>query len=404
MGRIIYYWRFIGLLIATAVAWVASRATFRALDAPAQMLTINALEDNPVKGKEWPFVSIIVPARNEELNLPRLLPTLIAQNYPNYEVIIVDDESTDGTLDMVKRWANKHEQVKIVRGRPLPAREGWKGKPYAMHQGANEASGDWLLFTDADTMHTDLSVSSSVAHALSQQIDLLTLFPSPELITPMERLLMPVDFLGLLLLYPHHKVNDPASSLALGNGQFLLISSSVYRKIGGAERIKDQIIEDRELAKIVKSSGYRICLADGRHLLSVRMHKNIREICEGWSRIGPSFRNDPGQVLVVMLGVAANTVLPILLILWSKRSWQTATQIRYVSSYLFAAWITSLAGWNVAYCFLLRRKIDRLLNLPLVWAWTQPIAVAVFASILLYSLARLIIGRGITWKGRAYLS
>ena len=163
-----------------------------------------------------------------------------------------------------------------------------------MYQGAKVARGEWLLFTDADTVHSELSVSSSMAYALRRRVDLLSIGPYPELVTPAERLLMPVAFMGVSTFFPAVKVNDPNSKVAIANGQYIFIRREVYDAVGGIERVKDKIAEDLEFGKIVKSAGYRLYIADGRHLMTVRMYTNLRELWEGWGKNTVlSFRENP---------------------------------------------------------------------------------------------------------------
>lgn len=134
--------------------------TWRALQYPGKIPLVDATMVEPPGGGKWPFVSVIVPARNEERNLPRLLPSILSQCYPNYEVIVVDDQSQDASPAILAEWARKESRLKVVRGKQLPRDDGWMGKPHAMHQGVQQARGEWLMFTDADTVHDPLSISS----------------------------------------------------------------------------------------------------------------------------------------------------------------------------------------------------------------------------------------------------
>jgi chlorobactene glucosyltransferase len=344
-----------------------------------------------------------VPVRDVERNLPRLLPSLLSQGYPNYEVVVVDDQSTDATPRILAEWSAKEGRLKVVRGVELPRGEGWHGKPHAMYQGAKVARGEWLLFTDADTVHSELSVSSSMAYALRRRVDLLSIGPYPELVTPAERLLMPVAFMGVSTFFPAAKVNDPNSAVAIANGQYIFIRREVYDAVGGIERVKDKIAEDLEFGKVVKSAGYRLYIADGRHLMTVRMYTNLRELWEGWGKNTVlSFRENP---IVGVLGVPAivlSPTLPVAWLKWAVNSWRTANRTQKPADELAAAWVTALSVMNTLVPFIYRRRVDRQLGLGLGWTLTQPVGTLIFGLILLNSFLRLITGRGVTWKGRTY--
>lgn len=397
--------RFLELGALTATLVGTTTATFRSLAQADTVPQVDGLAEAAPEGGDWPFISIIVPARNEERNLPRLLPTLLAQRYPSYEVVVVDDQSTDGTAAVVAGYAGQDKRLKLVNGRDLPRDEGWLGKPHAMHQGANVARGAWLLFTDADTTHNPVSLSSSVAYVLRHNLDMLTILPSVELGTPSERLLMPVAFMGIATFYPPSKVNDPVSKVAIANGQFMLVRRDVYDAVGGAERVKGKIAEDLEFGKAVKGDGYRLYLADGRHLMTVRMYTNLQELWRGWGKnVVLSFRENPEVGLFSVAGIILSPTLPFFLFRWARTAWREAGKTHTASDEIAAAWAIALAIGGAALPFIYRRRIDDGLGLPIGWTLTQPLGTTIFGLILLDSFVRLVTGKGVTWKGRTYAS
>src|SRR5688572_16257559 len=346
---------FAGLALVTGITALGTRLGLSALRQQQKVPPVDALgERAPTPGGKWPLVSVIVPARNEERNLPRLLPGLLKQCYPNYEVIVVDDASTDSTPRILREWDGRSERLRVVYGEPLP--EGWRGKPWAMCQGARAARGDWLLFTDADTQHSPLSVSSSVAYALRRKIDLLSILPHSELVTPAERVIMPTAHMGIANLYPAYLVNDPKSKRAIANGQYILIRRAAYDGVGGIERVKDKIAEDLEFAEVVKGEGYRLYLADGRHLMSVRMYTNLAEIWEGWSKnVVLSFKGRSVLATIVIAAFLSVSLFPVMLARWAGALWRNAGRTGSMEGKVAAIWAGGLALWQVLFPFAYRR-------------------------------------------------
>ena len=223
-----------------------------------------------------PEVSVIVPARNEEICLAECLRTLAAQVGASYEVIVVDDDSTDRTRSIAESFP-----VRLIAAGSLP--EGWSGKCNAAWSGAMVARGPWLLFTDADTKHAPNSVASGLQEARESSADLLSYSPKQEVGSLAERALMPVIFAELALTYPPKQVSDPNSPVAAANGQYLLIRREVYDAIGGHAAVATAILEDVELAKRTKQAGYalRFRMSD---LVTTRMYRSFGEMWEGWTK------------------------------------------------------------------------------------------------------------------------
>ena len=235
-----------------------------------------------------PTVSIIVPARNEEDNITRCITSLLEQDYSQFEVVAVDDGSTDGTGRLLDELAHTHPQgnrLWVLRLRDeLPT--GWAGKPHALHMGIQEAQGEWLLFTDADTWHAPNALRSVVTQAVQEGMDLFTVGTQQELPTFWERVLMPMAYLGISMQYPPRLVNDPKSKVAVANGQYLLIRKSVYDITGGYARpdLRGTLLDDRDLAHVIKSNGFRLHFVDGQDLIHVHMYRGLRDTWRGWRK------------------------------------------------------------------------------------------------------------------------
>jgi len=229
------------------------------------------------ESSKTPQLSVIVPARNEEANLESCLQSLISQSGLDFEVIVVDDHSADRTREI----AESFPKVRVIEAGLLPPY--WTGKNNAVAAGAREARGEWLLFTDADTIHTPGSLASALAEAKEHNADLLSYSPEQIAVTFWEMAILPVVFAELARQYPPSKVTDPNSPEAAANGQYILIRRQAYDAIGGHAAIASEILEDVALARRIKASGRKIRF---RYSESVRtrMYRSFAQLREGWTK------------------------------------------------------------------------------------------------------------------------
>ncbi|GAC1620362.1 MAG: hydroxychlorobactene glucosyltransferase CruC [Ktedonobacteraceae bacterium] len=344
-------------------------------------------------------VSIIVPARDEERSIQRCVTSLLEQDYDNYEVIVVDDGSTDRTSAILDEIAHKHphgDKLWVLRLRDLPP--GWAGKPHALHRGVQEARGDWLLFTDADTWHAPSALRFSVNKALYKGIDLLSLGAKQELPGFWNKVMMPMAYLGISMQYPMRLVNDPGSPVAIANGQYMLIRRASYTILGGYARpdLRNTLLDDRDLARLVKEVGFRLLFVDGRHLVHVRMYSGLNEIWRGWrknaflgSRGGLSF------VLLQLIGLPMISIVPFVL---PFLSWLGGKKEQGVSS----TEIQIAALLEMATTLAYRLWMDKQVRVPWYYAFTHPLAGALFEGILAQSAWNVLTHKGVDWRGRQY--
>jgi glycosyltransferase involved in cell wall biosynthesis len=260
-----------------------------------------------------PVVSVIVPARNEEANLAACLESLVAQTGIDYEIIVVDDDSTDRTAEIARSFvstigkgttfgstahvaAGVHARraVTVISAPPLPAN--WTGKNNAMSAGAKIAKGKWLLFTDADTVHKPGSLARAIAEAAEHGAALLSYSPEQEIHSLWEKAVMPVIFAELATTYPPQAVNDPASPIAAANGQYLMISREAYDAVGGHAKIADNLLEDVAMARLIKSSGREIFFRYGGDAVRTRMYRSFAQMKEGWTKNLALLFPEPGQL------------------------------------------------------------------------------------------------------------
>jgi cellulose synthase/poly-beta-1,6-N-acetylglucosamine synthase-like glycosyltransferase len=227
-----------------------------------------------------PTVSIIVPARNEEASLKNCLASLIAQTGIPFEIIVVDDHSTDHTRAIASSFPQ--QTVRVIEAPPLPP--GWTGKNNAVTSGARIARGSWLLFTDADTVHLPGSLARSVNEARQQNAVMLSYSPEQIVKGFWEKAVMPVIFAELAATFRPKEVIDPNSPAAAANGQYILITREAYDAVGGHAAIAGTLLEDVALASLVKRSGKKIFFRFGGDAVHTRMYRTFAQLREGWTK------------------------------------------------------------------------------------------------------------------------
>jgi chlorobactene glucosyltransferase len=216
----------------------------------------------------------VIPARNEAHRLPELLDSLQQLEYRDRDVLVVDDASSDGTLEVARSAG-----VGVVRVEELPG--GWTGKCYACQVGAEQTSGTWLLFTDADTVHGSTSLTAALQAAEREEAQLLSVLARQRCCSLWERLLLPYAY--ALYFAGAWRINRPGRP-AVANGQYMLIRRSAYEAISGHAAVRSAIIEDVALARCMAARGYRVVLARGETELTVRMYSSLRSIFEGFGK------------------------------------------------------------------------------------------------------------------------
>ena len=355
-----------------------------------------------------PLISLCVPARNEERNIRLCVEGLLRQDYPNFEIIVLDDRSTDGTAEILGKLLRESESLLshgkesapsllIMSGSDLP--EGWAGKPHALVQASAVARGEWLCFVDADTFLSPNTLSACYAKALDTRADMFTIMTFQILDSFWEKVVMPIVMTALSVGFSPRKVNDPNSKDAIANGQFILIKRAVYDAIGGHESVKDQIVEDKAISEQVKWNGYRLIVADGHGVARTRMYTSLPEMWEGWTKnIYPGLSDRSSLLMLGAFGafvaLVAALILPlwpVLVVLWYLRGggWLALTVLAQ-----------SLILWGIV--IYARARVSTGMGIPAWYALTLPLGAAVFAAMMFTSMWRVLSGKGVTWKGRMY--
>jgi chlorobactene glucosyltransferase len=347
----------------------------------------------PVHG---PLISVIVPARNEARNIGRCVTALLAQDYPHFEVLVLDDRSSDDTAHILAQLA-ADARLRVLQGSELP--EGWAGKPHALHQASLLARGEWLLFIDADTFLSPNAVTAALGSASHHAADLYTVMTGQILGSFWEKTVMPLVMTALSIGFSPARVNDPKTRDAIANGQFILIKRNVYDAIGGHARLRNLIVEDKAISEQVKWNGFRLIVADGREIASTRMYTNLPEMWEGWTKnIYLGLSDQPGLLLLGVFGAFLALMAALFLPAWPL---------------LGLLWLTQGAGWMAwaviseallvwGYILGQRWRVNRLMGIPGWYALTTPIGAGVFAAMMISSAWKVLSGQGVTWKGRRY--
>jgi chlorobactene glucosyltransferase len=373
---------------------IAGLAIIEWIHAQAQLGLV--VEPSPTPS-EPPLVSLIVPARNEEANIRCCVESLLAQTYPCFEVIVVDDRSSDATPAILAGLARQDSRLTVLPGSELP--HGWAGKPHALLQAAGVAQGEWLVFIDADTWLEPDALTATLARALQTGADLFTTLHTQVMATFWEKTVLPLVLLGISVGFPPRRVNDPHRPQAIANGQYLMIRRSVYEAVGGHAAVRSAIVEDKELALVVKKRGFKLLVADGRDFVSTRMYTSLAEMWEGWTKNIFLGLRDQRQ----LLGLGAFAVLLALLAAFFMPVWPL----------LGLAWLRQGGGWMAlcvlgesllvwAYLLFKRTRASAEAGISGWYALTVPLGAAVFAGMMLVSTWKVLSGRGVTWKGRTY--
>jgi chlorobactene glucosyltransferase len=240
------------------------------------------LKKAPVVKRE-PLISVLIPARNEAKIIGETIESLLGQSYENFELLILDDNSTDDTAAIVRKHAARDKRIQLLKGRPLAS--GWLGKNWACHQLAQAAGSDYLLFSDADVIWDRQGLSAVVEMSQQQASDLLTIWPTQITRTWAERLVVPLMALVVLGYLPILLVHfTPWRIFAAANGQCLLFRRRAYERIKGHVAVHDQIVEDVALARRLKAEGFRLRMADGATLIRCRMYHNWPEVRDGFAK------------------------------------------------------------------------------------------------------------------------
>lgn len=360
---------------------VAGFLAFGLLIALGNSLFIYRLRRSTLQPGPLPFISILVPARNEALNIAACVRSLLGQDYPAFEVIVLDDQSTDGTRSILEDIRKENPGLKVINGPPLPP--GWLGKHWACHQLALAAGGELLLFTDADTRHEPHTLRDSVSALLEQNADLLTAFPHEEVLTWGEKLTVPILGFALFSFVPIFLARWRIFSVfSITIGQFMLFRRSAYEAIGGYEEIRSHPVDDVTLGRRIRGRGFKWLLVDGTRHVHCRMYRDFDSAVAGFTKnLFAFFDHHVLLYLLAWLWIGCMFLEPpvILLLGWLGNP----------PDY-FPSWLAWVAVFESILLFAFAYRHSRI---PLSLVWLYPASIILFVTLALRSLT-------FAWQGR----
>jgi len=340
-------------------------------------------------------VSVIVPARNEEANIERVLRSLAGQQSVR-EILVVDDNSEDRTAEIARALQASVPRLRILRVDFLP--KGWLGKSYAVSLAAREAAGDWLLFTDADTEHLPGSLAATLELAQQEGADLLSLSPGQLTPTWWEKAVIPLVFVNLARLYRFEDVSNPKSPAAAANGQYLLIRRATYERVGGHAAVRNQVLEDVELAKRVKAAGGKVLFLPGAEWVRTRMYRTFREMWRGWTKnLFLLYGQSLAKIAKAFAELCVVDLLPDLILLGLVMWLLSGGEPGRVVSWLLIGCCLLLAVRGAVYL----RAVARL-GFPPGVVVRKPVGALIFCALLINSIIAYRVSHHVEWKGRRY--
>jgi chlorobactene glucosyltransferase len=374
------------------VAWVAF--AFGMVKGRKRMQLLS--RPHPPLPQPPPRVTILVPAKDEAPRIEQCLQSILRQDYPNFELVVIDDRSTDGTGQILHAMAARDHRMRIVHVQPGELPTGWGGKSFALHRGVEQATGQWLLFVDADVQLEPDALRAALAAAVQREFDMVSLLPQFVGQSFWENLLQPLAGAATGMMFAIALTNTNHNRTAFANGQFILVRRHVYEAVGGHAAIRGTLSEDTALARRIKDSGFRPRLGWGDGFAAVRMYESLGSIFHGWGR----------NFYVGSRG----------------RPWRILTAIAFVllcgfSAYAALGWgiyrnlhpVLAIGGWG----WILAGAVHLVLMTAMLWliyAWGHsrggyallfPLGGTIMLAIFSRSLVICVTGR-VKWRGTAY--
>jgi glycosyltransferase involved in cell wall biosynthesis len=365
-GLIAFFWVFHGLRVAYGA------------------LRLPRIKDYaPAVDAECPRISLIFAARDEEEKLPAALATLAALDYPNLEIIAVDDRSHDSTGKILDAFARRHERLRVVHVEALPA--GWLGKSHALHKAYGASRGEWLLFTDADVRFAPDALRRAASLVKERTLDHLTLFGDVEMHGFWETTLLTFFGMAFHLATDPYRVCNPHSRAYVGVGAFQMVKRAAYEAAGTHLRLAMEVVDDMKLGKIVKQAGFRSCVGVAQDAIVVRWHSGVGNIVR---EVTKNFFASAGYNLAFVLLSAAGLLLTNL--------------APFIAVFLAHGRIRIFAAIAVAIAITFHVGVNVVVRVSPLYALTHPFGAILFCYMLFRSTAVTLWHGGVTWRGTFY--
>lgn len=365
-GLIAFFWIFHGLRVAYGA------------------LRLPRIKDcAPAKDAECPRISLIFAARDEEEKLPAALATLAALDYPNLEIIAVDDRSQDSTGAILEEFARRHPRLRALHVTELPSN--WLGKPHALQRAYEQSTGEWLLFTDADVRFAPDVLRRALTLVRQRGVDHLTLFGDVEMVGFWEKVLITFFGLAFHIATNPSRVSNPDSWTYVGVGAFQLLRRSAYEQAGTHRRLAMEVVDDMKLGKIVKQARFKSCVGLAEDAVVIRWHAGLRNLVRGVTK---NFFAATGYNLVLASMAAGGLLL--------------LNVAPFVAVIFGHGWIRVFAGAAVVIALCLHAGVDLVMRVSPLYALTHPIGASLFCYMLLRSTAVTLWNGGVTWRGTFY--
>ncbi len=386
-------WIAIGTLSLTGLIWLLN--LLQLVTRSREMVFRITADRDPEAPTGGALVSVIIPARNEAGHIGPCLDTVLSQTWRDLEIIVLDDRSEDGTAAEAKERADRDPRVRIVGGKERP--EGWMGKVWACHTAQQEATGEVLLFIDADVRLEPEAVRQTVQYIKTQQIEALSVFGRLTLASFWEWAVQPV--IGGLILQNNDpaQVNDPEKpDKVMANGQFIMATRAGYDRAGGHAAIKGEILDDVGFARRCKQERVAYHMVYGRELFSCRMYTSLSEIWAGWTKnLFAGLHYNVGLVLGICAALFVINILPFIAL--GVRGLQVG-----LGGLPIADPILGLAALNVTLAYISYIGGLRVADYSARYFWTFPLGMLVTIGLFANSARRIASGKGVSWKGRTY--
>lgn len=342
------------------------------------------LADQPILDRtKLPSISIIFSALNEEHDIEQALTSLLQLDYPNLEIIAINDRSTDSTPHILNRMQQQYPHLRVYHIHELP--EGWFGKNHALYFGSKQATGEWLLFTDADVMMKKDILLKTMSYTLTHHVDHLTIYENHRINTFWLKVFLAGQYVTYSMALKPWRIRYSWSKRSLGNGTFNLVNRSVYDQCGGHKAIALECLDDLKLGEIIKRHGFHQDTVDGRDYIEREWYKSLADIIHGLQKNSFAYYNYQVAPLI------RDMIFASLFYLWP-----------IFAIFIFSGWIEGLNLANIVLTLLMSTYVAKQFRLPKRYAVFYPVAICILVYTIWNSVSSIYKNKGVIWRGTFY--